>query len=137
MHCLEFGQTAKVGVDGKLCEVVKAVEDGNDHQFLIVKDCTFKVWVKFGPKPIVGETVFVYGDPEGFTGLLRFGTVAGFFGGGATVFDLTAGHGDSGGAIFNVRGQVIGMVSWGRPPLRVCVSPAFKWTKAQLESVGL
>ena len=87
---------------------------------LTVAGVKYKTVAKFARDVVVGEYCFMWGSPLDFTDILRQGHVAGFYGEN-TVFDMTATHGDSGGAIFNGRGLIIGVV-WGGPdgvPLEV------------------
>ncbi|OGT56298.1 MAG: hypothetical protein A3E01_07030 [Gammaproteobacteria bacterium RIFCSPHIGHO2_12_FULL_63_22] len=73
---------ATLTANGRLCEIWKAVDDGNDHALLTVS-CEFKAvaelgkGAKAGRTPALGTKVFMFGSPLDFTDLLRFGRVAG------------------------------------------------------------
>ena len=47
-HC--FDNTEGMKINGTAAKVLKRVDDGNDHTFLVV-DLTFKAWAQFGLKP--------------------------------------------------------------------------------------
>lgn len=125
-HCVDAAvQYGKVvSYNGLSCPAAKVVEtDSRDH--VLVTTCnTFTHFAKLAPPPQVGEHIFVFGHPTGLPLMYREGTLAGFFpqpeqwldvpiGSMAYLFDFNGWHGDSGSAIYNRKGVVVGMVSRG------------------------
>lgn len=63
--------------------------------------------------PDVGEDVFAIGTPQGLSNSLTKGTVSGFRGNSRIQIDATIDHGSSGGPLFNLNGEVIGITTSG------------------------
>jgi len=99
----------------------KQIRDGSDHTILLISGYKFPsfVPVDLEHKFDFGQDVFFIGNPRGFSELFRKGYVAG----SATytsalgenvpeiLIDINVGHGDSGAAIFDSNGAVIGVVA--------------------------
>jgi S1-C subfamily serine protease len=131
-HCVADGANAVV-VDGKQCEVWKIVHDGYDHALLTIdSDCPQEHIAKPGKAPKIGDTVFCWGNPGCFEDLLRVGQVVGYglmpkeWGEAAEPYKHKAyfltgpfAHGDSGAALFNQRGEIVGTVSFGAGSLTI------------------
>ena len=62
-------------------------------------------------KPEVGEEVFAIGSPRGLKNTLTKGIVSGIRNHGRIQIDATIDHGSSGGPLFNMRGEVIGITT--------------------------
>lgn len=110
-HC--FGDMFTLSVNGKPVEVLKRFDDGRDHTILIV-DEEFNVWSRVGDKPRQGDKVFVYGNPGMFRDMYREGIVSGSVvldGQRVTAYDLNGWFGDSGSAIFDQEGYIVGVTS--------------------------
>lgn len=145
-HCLRGVVPTVLQIDHSYqVEIDHIARDGNDHVLMSVKGAPFKQWASMATeRPKQGDWVFIYGAPGRFGDLLRFGTYAGHetsyweIGDDWIVYDLRTDHGDSGGAIFNGRGEVVDMV-YGSPLemqwLTLCFPIAF--TRAQELWVGL
>lgn len=143
-HCFPEGDevVSTLMANGSLCQITALERDGYDHVLLRVAGCRFPVTVGMGPQPDVGDKVFCWGNPDGFSHQLRFGTIAGYFdsdlvkGRGVTL-DFTGYKGDSGAAVFNMDGQVIGVVSTGGYNYRVMGMFPISFTRKQREAMGL
>lgn len=107
-HCFQGGRLLSVNMVP--VNVVEYRHDGKDHT-LITVDATFPSHAKvnFGGMA-QGERVFMYGNPSGQNDMLRRGYVAGTVAQG-TLLDLPVSQGDSGAAIFNERGEVVGVLT--------------------------
>lgn len=64
-------------------------------------------------KPDVGEDVFAIGSPKGLSNSLTKGTVSGFRKNQRIQIDATIDHGSSGGPLFNLQGEVVGITTSG------------------------
>lgn len=133
-HCFHDGngiavKPASITANGKTCNVWRMVDDGSDH-VLLTTDCQFKAWATVNTrKPRVGQKVFIWGSPLWLERQLRIGrmTGRGELPGGADenpvlgqtfdYYDLASTYGDSGSGIFNMAGELIGVVSIGTDPL--------------------
>ena len=63
--------------------------------------------------PQVGEDVFAIGSPKGLSNSLTKGTISGFRENKRIQIDATIDHGSSGGPLFNMKGEVIGITTSG------------------------
>ncbi|AVR47061.1 hypothetical protein C7S20_18410 [Christiangramia fulva] len=63
--------------------------------------------------PQVGEDVFAIGSPKGLSNSLTKGTISGFRENRRIQIDATIDHGSSGGPLFNMKGEVIGITTSG------------------------
>ena len=64
-------------------------------------------------EPRIGEDIFAIGSPKGLSNSLTKGTVSGFRENNRIQIDATIDHGSSGGPLFNLQGEVIGITSSG------------------------
>ena len=146
-HCFD-SNTREIQANGRVCKVWKIVHDGNDHALLTVS-CEFKAWAyltraaKAGKEPKVGTDIFVWGNPYMFSDILRFGNVAGHQDkampgmGRAQLHNFNGWAGDSGAAIFNMRGNIVAVVSIGSQPYRLMGSFPLNFSRAQYREAGL
>jgi hypothetical protein len=117
-HCFS-PETKTIRANGELCEVHQIINDGNDHALVRLGGCTFKATAKLGKVAKVGAEVFMWGSPQEFRDLLRFGRIAGHHAkampgmGTAQIVDITGGPGDSGAGVFNMDGTLSGVISIG------------------------
>lgn len=129
-HCIR--DTRAIQLDGAPAVEVLGIDyDGRDHVLIRVA-FTFDVWSVTGPPPKMGDKVYILGNPGFLRDQLRFGTMTGtgflppsvaeeenepLFLLPFTFFDLESMGGDSGSAIFNEAGMIVGVVSIGTDPL--------------------
>jgi hypothetical protein len=137
---------------------IQAIErDQMDHTILEV-DTTFKNFAQMSNQPVqVGDDVFIFGNPGEMNDILRKGYIAQlppqlskeeeeiselFNGPSAllTTYDLNGWFGDSGAAVFNSDGQIVGVISListqskGTPPVSQNFMQSFpmRFTPAQI-----
>lgn len=129
-HCLL--DVRAVQLNGQpAVNVVSVTRDDSDHALIRV-ETTFKTWAKLGMPVTLGQAVYIRGNPEFLRDQLRFGTVSGvgklpeealvgdddpILRREFTYYDLSSTHGDSGSAIFDMRGRIVGVVSIGTDPI--------------------
>lgn len=140
-HCLSDA-TKQLTANGQVCNVRLIVKDKTDHALVRVSGCRFTKFARMGRTPKQGDQVFVWGNPGMFKDLLRFGSIAGYqYDEGqnalTTLVDINGFFGDSGAAIFNRRGQVVGQVSVGTFPYKLMGSYDWTFTRAQLKAAGI
>lgn len=109
LHCLT-GEQGEMTIDGKPALWTLIAKDAKDHALIHVDQRQSAV-AQFGPKPKRGDVVIKYGHPMGLNGLVIYGRVAGYMGDGTMLVDSTGYRGDSGAAIFDERGRIVGVVS--------------------------
>ena len=113
-HC--FDDYDAVTIAGLPVVVKQVLDDKNDHVILIV-DRQFVHFASLAPPGTQLEQmarVYIFGNPSGYVDLYREGYVAGSVStdhGTATVYDLNGFYGDSGSAIFDMQGRVVGVVT--------------------------
>lgn len=105
-HCFTGGHL--LTVNDQPVNVGSFRDDGADHRILVL-DTDFPPYARIGKSPSQGDEVFMYGHPAGMRDLLRRGYVSGQSDRGY-LLDLMVGGGDSGAAVFNERGEIVGMV---------------------------
>jgi hypothetical protein len=117
--------TSSIEVDGSVMEIQGIIHDGYDHTIYLVSG-TFKNYAEFSSaRVLVGDDIFLFGNPGELSDVLRKGYVAkappeniskfqrirlGPIVDQVT-FDFNGFFGDSGAAIFNASGEIIGVVS--------------------------
>lgn len=120
-HCLEGGSTITATTtyaNGQYLRYENSgriiANDGNDNVKVRMTHRLYGRHAKLAKMPPPGTEVYVWGNPGGFQFLLRKGYVAGKVASDeGTVFDvldLGVWHGDSGGAIYDSQGNVVGLV---------------------------
>lgn len=122
-HC-GVSSPGRVLLDGVPADVESITLDGRDHALVRVS-LTFKRWAGVGDAPRRGDAVYLIGDPEGLRDVLRLGYYCGRADAHSPeasaksetdLYDIGAGHGDSGAAMFNARGRIIGVLTGGYTP---------------------
>lgn len=122
-HC-GVSTPGRLLLDGVPVDVLEVATDGRDH-VLIRVDTTFKRWAELGKPPRPGDAVYVIGSPEGLKKILRLGYFVGQVDApspeasvraNTDLFDLEAGHGDSGAAIMDRKGRIIAVLTGGYTP---------------------
>lgn len=109
-HCFGDGANWLVTVNDRPVNVESIRHDGSDHAIVVV-DYGNTTWAKVATTPAIqGDPVFMYGNPVTKRDLFRRGYISGTD--GLVVYvDMMIGHGDSGAAVFNRKGEVVGVVS--------------------------
>lgn len=106
-HC--FNHESKPPIAKLPLAIVKRIDDGNDHTLLIVRQ-TFDAHAQIAPMPPAGAHVHINGNPADLRGIYASGTVAGGFD-GDTLLNLPIYYGDSGAAVLDDTGRVVGVIS--------------------------
>jgi hypothetical protein len=98
----------------------KQIRDGSDHTILLISGYKFLSYalVDLEHKFDFGQDVFIIGNPHGFSNVFRRGYVAGSssFSGFTegiipeVLLEIHTGEGDSGAAMFDANGTVIGLI---------------------------
>lgn len=98
----------------KIDEIL-ATSPSDELDYVIFKtDYTRNMVLKIsGEIPDIGEDVFAIGSPQGLSNSLTKGTISGFRENERIQIDATIDHGSSGGPLFNLKGEVIGITSSG------------------------
>lgn len=104
-HCLDKGALTIDGQPAKILEVVK----GGKDQVILRVDLTFRHAAPFGPKPLQGQRIHYIGN-AGTPKLYRTGHVSAITE-QTVILDVNGFMGDSGAAVFNEAGQIVGLVS--------------------------
>lgn len=103
-HCFD-GPTVKLsGLTVKL-----RIDDGNDHTLLVVTQ-TFDAHADVAQMPASGAPVHIIGNPGELRHLYESGTVAGTYK-TDTLLNVPIFYGDSGAAVFDDTGRIVGVVS--------------------------
>lgn len=112
-HCVA-DDPVEIRFRGQLFRITSIVRDGSDHALIRV-DGDLGDFAKLGLPPKIGDTLHVIGNPGGRPQLYRRAVVAGRPAGEeyrhALYVDCRCWKGDSGAALFNDRGQLVGIVS--------------------------
>lgn len=132
----------KINIDGQPHLIKMILRDGNDHSILVVDD-TFKFVAEIDQRvPIDQESVFNFGNPGHSVSVYRSGvfehndevdgeddiTRPDY------VYALPVYHGDSGSAIFDLSGKVVGVVSLGNDSAEA-MAMVMNFTPDQLSAV--
>lgn len=108
-HCLAT-DAGVLTIDGERAGFALLAQDDNDHVMLRVT-VRRAHWAVQGRKPRQGDEVFKHGNPLGLKNVLIVGRVAGWLDNGAMLLDMSGYKGDSGSALFDSRGRIVGVVS--------------------------
>jgi len=109
-------ETIKTNSGSYKVESVLASSEENDYiVFKVAAIGTFPYLKIAGSLPRVGEDVFAIGAPEGLEHTLSKGIVSSYRGMGQSLIQTTTEitHGSSGGPLFNMKGEVIGITTAG------------------------
>lgn len=160
-HC-ELG-TDILRVDDITATIQATIRDGNDHTIYLL-DISFENYASFGKGLELGDSIFIIGNPGPFSNLFRRGTVAGFQTVGTSwieellegadilpptvkvLYDFNGWPGDSGAAVFNDNGEIVGVVSVGEivpfkgeddwPDLKIMGGYSLAFTPQQLATAA-
>lgn len=135
-HCLS-GTEGQITIDGLPSSWKLIAEDGKDH-VLIAVSLHQDTFAMVGPKPARGDVLVKYGNAMGLKGLMIYGRVAGYMADGSMLIDATSYRGDSGSAVFDSRGRIVGVVSaiGGRDAFYLAVAFPLAFSAADWERVS-
>jgi V8-like Glu-specific endopeptidase len=135
-HCLDE-DTGVVSVDGQRAGYALLADDGNDHVLIRVTVHQNHV-ARFGDKPERGAQVWKLGNPAGLNKVLLVGRVAGWLDNGDMLLDVTGYKGDSGAAVFDSAGRIVGVISQlgGVDAFYLMVAKPMHFTQKQLDSAA-
>lgn len=136
-HCFPDDLAVKFKISGREAKALKFARDGNDH-VLIKVNIAFTYTASIGnTRMLKGDKIFYFGNP-GIWQLFRTGHVAGYKD-TATVIDVNGWRGDSGAAIFNEQGHIVGIVSAGilNDIFKLMLAYPFAFTDEQYKDFGL
>jgi hypothetical protein len=112
--------TDDIAVDGQPATIFGILRDGADHSIYYV-DSTFPQWATFADElPSIADRVFLFGNPgsdediyrEGYVAAIKTGELTPFSDSQTAIyFDLNGFFGDSGAAVFNAKGEIVGIIS--------------------------
>lgn len=131
-HCFKEGAGKfKVnGVDGAYTIIAN---DGKDHVLVRVTQPQARIAQVALTPAKQGDEVRTWGNPNGLDDIFRVGRVAHVATDGSLIIDANHYRGDSGAALFNKRGQVVGVVSGmtGREMFKLTIAFPLKFTDEQ------
>lgn len=106
-HCLAARITL---LGGTPVRMVESRPIGPD-MMLVRVDRKFSAWAQWSDrKPEQGDRIYYWGNPSGLPDMLRRGYIAGFRA-ESILADVEVGQGDSGAAVFDEDGRIVGVVS--------------------------
>lgn len=116
-HVLEDSENAIISINNDQYEITEILASSfsNNLDYVIFKT-TYRTStpLKIAKKtPRTGEDIFAIGSPKGLTNSLTKGTISGFRENNRIQIDATIDHGSSGGPLFNIHGEVIGITTSG------------------------
>jgi len=121
LNSLNYQSSVVVLEDGREFEIEEIIEESEELDYVIFKvrnsgNAKFdKVDVSY-LNSVIGEPVFAIGNPKGYEKTLSEGIISGFRFDRQDIQTTTPiTHGSSGGALFNMKGEVIGITSGGVP----------------------
>ncbi|NJY62533.1 trypsin-like peptidase domain-containing protein [Salinimicrobium sp. CDJ15-81-2] len=116
-HVLEDSENAIISINNEPYEITEILASSfsNNLDYVIFKtnyvtNTPLKITKK---KPRVGESIFAIGSPKGLSNSLTKGTISGFRKNNRIQIDATIDRGSSGGPLFNLQGEVIGITTSG------------------------
>jgi len=157
-HVIEDANSITITLaDGNTCEVIEWRVDSNNDCGLLFFEEEFGPVAEFADQVKVGERVIIIGSPYGYdffntvtTGIISgLGRKALYFGEDPMITaDAASWSGNSGGPVFNMRGQVIGILvggTWGGDnfsiitPANICreLYEAATEIKSQADKTGI
>jgi len=113
-HVIRGARTivAKLIIQKKWLRIVDVIgfDEDKDLALLTVEAVPIRPLPFSSRKPVIGEDIYVAGNPEGYEGTFSQGIISGFRRGNFIQITAPISHGSSGGPVLNRQGQVIGMV---------------------------
>jgi hypothetical protein len=113
-HC-DLGSSLVTIDNGVPTPIVDRIADGNDHTIYIVT-ATFHKYAELADTFQIGDEVWLRGNPDGLNQLVRRGIVSGLIdydNETILMIDINGWHGDSGSALFNNKGKIIAVLTYG------------------------
>lgn len=107
-HCFREG-AGEATVSGRKAGFVIVASDKADH--VLVRVTARQAQIATRGTARQGDVVFIHGNPGGLADVLRYGRVASVQPDGTLLVDANNYKGDSGGAFFNERGEIVGVVT--------------------------
>lgn len=116
-HVLEDSENAIITINDESFEItdILASSYSNNMDYVIFKT-TYRTTTPLkiaNKKSRIGEDIFTIGSPKGLSNSLTRGTISGFRENNRIQIDATIDHGSSGGPLFNLKGEVIGITTSG------------------------
>lgn len=129
-HCV-LDKPVEIRFRGILYRITTMTHDGNDHVLIRVNG-DVAPYARKGGAPRVNQDVWIVGNPNGLAQTYRRAYVT-KVDATAIYFDCQCWRGDSGAALFDATGRVIGVVSAGdnQGPYSMTVAFPLAFTKAQ------
>lgn len=116
-HVLEDSENAVISINNEPYEITEILASSfsNNLDYVIFKtnyitNTPLKIARR---RPRVGEGIFAIGSPKGLSNSLTQGAISGFRENNRIQIDATIDHGSSGGPLFNLQGEVIGITTSG------------------------
>jgi hypothetical protein len=137
-HC--YVVTNEIKVDDSIRTIESFSTDGNDHLLIQVSGTPFTALLKIDQRaPNTDESVMAIGNPGQSRSVLRFGTLLHSGEDGRThqiyQFQMFGAPGDSGSALVDVQGRIIGIISTGTEQNATLTSYELAFSPAQLAAV--
>jgi len=117
-HVLDGGRINQIKTsDGTVYDIVEILEKSaptyNDYVIFRIdnKGNRFRSMSIARQKAVIGEDIFAIGSPRGLENSLTKGTISGYRDNNRIQIDATVDHGSSGGPLFNMKGEVIGITT--------------------------
>lgn len=116
-HVLEDSEDAVIAINDEAYEITDILASSlSDKRDYVIFKTTYRTNtpLKIASKnPRIGEDIFAIGSPKGLSNSLTKGTISGFRENNRIQIDATIDHGSSGGPLFNIKGEVIGITTSG------------------------
>jgi S1-C subfamily serine protease len=123
-HCFEVAPVAAVRIDlaVETHNILAGITDGRDHVIIAIDGSSFTNYekVRVGPVPVVGEPVVLYGDGDGaYPPVVKSGRIINCNDpsdvdsqAGVLCFSTITEPGDSGAAVYNSKGEIVGLLTY-------------------------
>ena len=116
-HVLEDSENAVIAINDEVYEITDILASSYaDNMDYVIFKTTYRTQTPLkiaDKKPRIGQDIFAIGSPKGLSNSLTKGTISGFRENDRIQIDATIDHGSSGGPLFNLQGEVIGITTSG------------------------
>jgi hypothetical protein len=135
---LDIDPPIELLIDDKMCAISKIENDVTDHSLILLAGCSFSAKARLGIQPSVGAQVMYWGNPYLFEDMLRIGYIAKKEN-GSLFLDINGYKGDSGSAVFDSSGKIVGVLSYGYTIRAFTIAEAtpFTFTRKQYDIMGV